>query len=55
MNSPLSDVDPDLFDIIEKEKNRQYKVIEPTAALSSSVSNCYDWRSVLVYCCNNVS
>lgn len=26
LNAPLSDVDPELFDIIEKEKNRQYKV-----------------------------
>jgi hypothetical protein len=26
LNAPLSQVDPDLFDIIEKEKNRQFKV-----------------------------
>jgi hypothetical protein len=26
LNSPLSEVDPELHDIIEKEKNRQYKV-----------------------------
>lgn len=25
LNAPLSEVDPELFDIIEKEKNRQYK------------------------------
>lgn len=28
MNSPLSEMDPELFDIIEKEKNRQYKGLE---------------------------
>lgn len=26
LNAPLSEVDPELVDIIEKEKNRQYKV-----------------------------
>ena len=26
LNAPLADVDPDLYDIIEKEKNRQFKV-----------------------------
>jgi hypothetical protein len=26
LNAPLADVDPELYDIIEKEKNRQYKV-----------------------------
>ena len=26
LNSPLAEVDPELFDIIEKEKNRQFKV-----------------------------
>ena len=26
LNAPLSEVDPELQDIIEKEKNRQYKV-----------------------------
>lgn len=26
INAPLSEVDPELYDIIEKEKNRQYKV-----------------------------
>ena len=26
LNASLEEVDPDLFDIIEKEKNRQYKV-----------------------------
>jgi hypothetical protein len=28
LNAPLANVDPELFDIIEKEKNRQYKVGE---------------------------
>ena len=28
MNEPLEVVDPELFDIIEKEKNRQYKGLE---------------------------
>eukprot|EP00775_Hariotina_reticulata_P012161 gene12161-12299_t len=27
LNAPLVDVDPELYDIIEKEKNRQYKVL----------------------------
>lgn len=26
LNAPLAEVDPELFDIIEKEKNRQCKV-----------------------------
>jgi hypothetical protein len=26
LNAPLSEVDPELYDIIEHEKNRQYKV-----------------------------
>ena len=26
LNAPLSEVDPELVDIIEKEKNRQWKV-----------------------------
>lgn len=26
LNASLAEVDPELFDIIEKEKNRQYKV-----------------------------
>jgi glycine hydroxymethyltransferase len=26
LNASLSEVDPELFDIIEKEKNRQFKV-----------------------------
>jgi hypothetical protein len=26
LNAPLAEVDPELYDIIEKEKNRQYKV-----------------------------
>jgi glycine hydroxymethyltransferase len=26
LNKPLAEVDPELHDIIEKEKNRQYKV-----------------------------
>jgi hypothetical protein len=26
LNLPLAEVDPELFDIIEKEKNRQFKV-----------------------------
>jgi len=26
LNAPLVEVDPELFDIIEKEKNRQFKV-----------------------------
>jgi glycine hydroxymethyltransferase len=28
LNAPLSEVDPELYDIIEKEKNRQYKGLE---------------------------
>jgi len=28
LNAPLAEVDPELFDIIEKEKNRQYKGLE---------------------------
>lgn len=28
LNAPLAEVDPELVDIIEKEKNRQYKVCE---------------------------
>eukprot|EP00877_Chromochloris_zofingiensis_P013818 jgi/Chrzof1/8690/Cz03g20190.t1 len=28
INAPLSEVDPELYDIIEKEKNRQYKGLE---------------------------
>jgi len=28
LNKPLLEVDPDLYDIIEKEKNRQYKGLE---------------------------
>lgn len=27
LNASLEEVDPDLYDIIEKEKNRQYKVL----------------------------
>lgn len=26
LNAPLAEVDPQLYDIIEKEKNRQFKV-----------------------------
>lgn len=26
LNAPLADVDPELYDIIEREKNRQFKV-----------------------------
>lgn len=36
LNQSLSEVDPELFDIIEKEKNRQYKVF-PVSMLSSLV------------------
>lgn len=28
LNAPLVEVDPELYDIIEKEKNRQYKVTQ---------------------------
>jgi hypothetical protein len=34
LNAPLEQVDPELFDIIEHEKNRQFKVS------SSSSSSC---------------
>ena len=34
LNASLEEVDPDLYDIIEKEKNRQYKVL------------CYDYLTV---------
>lgn len=33
LNAPLSAVDPELYDIIEKEKNRQYKVCGSLASL----------------------
>lgn len=38
LNAPLSEVDPDLFDIIEKEKNRQFKGLEliPSENFTSS-------------------
>jgi glycine hydroxymethyltransferase len=28
LNAPLAEVDPELHDIIEREKNRQYKGLE---------------------------
>ena len=34
LNASLEEVDPDLYDIIEKEKNRQYKVL---------YAMCYDF------------
>ena len=37
LNASLEEVDPDLYDIIEKEKNRQYKVLY---ALGCNFSLC---------------
>ena len=35
-NAPLSEVDPQLYDIIEKEKNRQWKVSSSPAREAGS-------------------
>ena len=35
-NAPLSEVDPQLYDIIEKEKNRQWKVSSSPAEAAGS-------------------
>ena len=39
LNAPLAEVDPQLYDIIEKEKNRQFKV-RFTSAYSSFAWHC---------------
>lgn len=40
LNSGLEEVDPELYDIIEHEKNRQYKVGGGTAAVGAGGWSC---------------
>jgi hypothetical protein len=48
LNAGLEEVDPELYDIIEHEKNRQYKVC------SASQATCVCWRVVHVSIRKNV-
>lgn len=49
LNASLEEVDPDLYDIIEKEKNRQYKVLyaAPLCVITSSLSSGWISRKLL--------
>ena len=46
-NAPLTEIDPTLYDIIEKEKNRQWKVCSFAAAAAPPCRGVYTSGTVL--------